>query len=64
MLHHEGLSRTQGDLLFLHGMIADRVPDFRRRIIYRAVRIGGEDDWNSKRKEITEDEDFEVFADS
>ncbi len=64
MLGHENLSRTQADLLFLHGMEKDGVLAVRRTIIYRAVRFGGEGDFKSKRKEITKDDKFETVADS
>ncbi len=62
-LHHEGLSRAQADLLFLHGMETDGVRGFRRRVMYRSVRVGGDRSWRSKRKEIR-DEELEVVADS
>jgi len=61
---HEKLSRAQADLLFLHGMASDGVPLFRRTVMYRAVRVGGGGDFVSKRKEITQDDEFETFADS
>ncbi len=61
---HEKLSRAQADLLFLHGMTSDGVRSFRRNIMYRAVRFGGEGDFKSRRKEITKDEDSENVADS
>lgn len=63
-IDHERLSRAQADLLFLHGMTMDRVSKFQRRIMYRAVRFGGDGSWESKNKEIEEDEDNETFADS
>lgn len=63
-VHHEGLSRTQGDMLFLHGMIVDRVSRFQRTVIYRAVRVGGGKDWASDRKEILEDDEFETIVDN
>jgi len=63
-VNHEGLSRAQGDLLFLHGMKEDRVPRFRRRVMYRAVRVGAESNWKSKEKEIREDGELEMVADS
>jgi len=63
-VNHEGLSRAQGDLLFLHGMEKDGVSRFRRRVMYRAVRFGAESSWKSKDKEIMEDGDFEMVADS
>lgn len=64
MLGHEGLSRAQADLLFLHGMETDGVLAIRRAIIYRAVRLGGGGDFKSKRKEITKDDVFETVVDS
>lgn len=64
MVGHENLSRAQADLLFLHGMVADRVSRFRCRVMYRAVRFSGDDSWESKAKEITEDDDFESTIDS
>lgn len=64
MVGHERLSRAQADLLFLHGMTSDGVLLFRRTVMYRAVRVGGEGDFISKRKEITKDDDFETIADS
>lgn len=63
-IDHEKLSRAQADLLFLHGMVADRVSRFRRRVMYRSVRFGGENSWESNVKEIDEDEDNGTFADS
>ena len=61
---HENLLQEQADLLFLHGMIMDRVSKFQRRIMYRSVRLGGYGSWKSKRKEIGEDENNETIADS
>ncbi len=61
MVGHENLSRAQADLLFLHGMKSDGVLLFRRTVIYRAVRVGGESDFKSERKEITKDGEFETF---
>lgn len=63
MVGHERLSRAQADLLFLHGMESDGVRFFRRNVMYRAVRLGGENNFKSKRKEITKDDKFETIAD-
>lgn len=41
---HE-MTRAEADLLFLHGMKSLGVPWWRRRVMYGAVRVGGEHRW-------------------
>ena len=61
--HHEGLDREQSDEFYFDAMVADGVIWHRRHLIYRSVRLGGEEHWAGNDKEKEQEDDEEDFDD-